>query len=664
MRLESMEAKRTSKRCCPVRAFHVPCILLFFLCSFFVTSAVGQQPPEIEILSESPSEADLDRIEQWQDYLEHPIELNTASLSLLRSLPFLKEGEPEALIAFRNAYQEFTAVTDLLWVENLARDRATELLPFFYVKEPSVGRFHRRQVDVLQRASFRATRGAKTKKNTLGSPLSLETRIDYHAGDVLRLALRGRKQPYEPFATRVNPYGYSSYAGFMQTTFSGKWLERVVLGNFSYLAGYGLTFSSSNYSFPTQRPLSNQGDRYLPRGCFATPTSATPFGLAVTSGLGSSLLLTLGFSYRPVNATYREQNGKRLLRTVDIAGAFDTPARQKWRNTTRETLGVIDLKWQRRHYSLGIASAYDYFRDPFLAATSSTAELKLQSQWRVGLYGQYCWKRFQCWGEFAQGSLQSAGRWKKVWARNSTLLAAEYATVRYGTWSAELYHYGEENPSRYQRNFSRVSHPRGRWGANLYYNFWLLQGTQFAATYRFHRGFLEKAWRHEVELAADRPFAAGRSLFLRYKTYYRVPIYTMRHDVKVRFSYPLTSAFTAISQCQVAVANPKDRRGIAPPSIFLSQRVDYRTRSLTLALLVAGFYGGAHPAVIYYGEPSFRYTSPIHALRKTGGHLVLLSHIRFAKYWMLGCRMGGSFEPQPWRITTYDAQLQLAMAWK
>lgn len=638
---------------------------LFLVAFLFTTNTQGQtSPPELEIFSETPSEADIDRIEQWQDYLEHPIELNTASLSLLRSLPFLKEGEPEALIAFRNIYREFAAVTDLLWVENIARDRATELLPFFYVRESAIGVFHRQQIDVLQRASYRTVRSVKTKKNTLGDPLALETRIDYHAGDVLRLALRGRKQPYEPFATRVNPYGYSSYAGFLQATLAWESLPRIVLGNFSYLAGYGLTFASSNYSFPTQRPLSYQGDRYLPRGCFATPTSATPFGVAVTSSLGSSLLLTLAFSYRPVNATYREQKGKRLLRTVDITGAFDTPARQKWRNTTRETLGVLDLKWQRQHYSLGIASAYDYFRDPFLISTSSTAELKLQSQWRVGLYGQYRWKRFQCWGEVAVGNLQASERWANVWERNSALLAAEYATVRYGTWSAELYHYGEENPSRYQRNFSRSIHPRGRWGANLYYNYCLLQGTQFAATYRFHRSFLDKAWRHEIELAADRPLAAGRSLFLRYKTYYRVPIYTMRHDVKVRFAYPLTSSVTAISQCQVAVANPKDGRSVAPPSIFLSQRLDYRTPSLTIALLAAGFYGGAHPAVIYYGEPSFRYTSPIHTLRKTGGRLVLLSHIRFAKYWTLGCRLGGSFEPYPWRITTYDAQLQLAMAWK
>ena len=145
-----MEARRTSKEYSLIRAFHVRCVLLFFLCSFFVASAVGQQPPiEIPILLEVPSEADLDRIEQWQDYLEHPVELNTASLSLLRSLPFLKEGEPEALIAFRNIYREFAAVTDLLWVENIARDRATELLPFFYVRESAIGVFHRQQIDAL-----------------------------------------------------------------------------------------------------------------------------------------------------------------------------------------------------------------------------------------------------------------------------------------------------------------------------------------------------------------------------------------------------------------------------------------------------------------------------------------------------------------------------------
>ncbi len=150
--------------------------------SFFVASAVGQQPPiEIPILLEVPSEADLDRIEQWQDYLENPIELNTASLSLLRSLPFLKEGEPEALIAFRNMYREFAALTDILWVENIARDRATELLPFFYVREPTVGLFRRQQVDALQRVSYRSLRGEKAKKNTLGDPLAPQVSF-FHSG--------------------------------------------------------------------------------------------------------------------------------------------------------------------------------------------------------------------------------------------------------------------------------------------------------------------------------------------------------------------------------------------------------------------------------------------------------------------------------------------------
>ena len=119
-----------------------------FFITFFITTVVAQTPPELDIFSEAPSEADLDRIEQWQDYLAHPIDLNTASLTLLRALPFLQEGEPEALIAFRERYQTFSSTTDLFWVETLSRDRALELLPFFCVKEPLVGRFYKQQVEV------------------------------------------------------------------------------------------------------------------------------------------------------------------------------------------------------------------------------------------------------------------------------------------------------------------------------------------------------------------------------------------------------------------------------------------------------------------------------------------------------------------------------------
>lgn len=653
-------------------ALKTPCayILFLFLALAFTTTIQGQTPPpEQEIVSEEPSEADLDRIEQWQDYLAHPIDLNTASLTLLRSLPFLREGEPEALIAFRERYQTFSATTDLFWVENLSHDRASELLPFFCVKEPLIGRFHKQQAEVLQRVSYRAVRGVKTKKDVLGNPLALETRLDYRAGDALRIALRGRTLPYEPFGTRVNPYGYASYAGFGQITFEGESPARLVVGHFSYLAGYGLTFSSSRYAFPSQRVLSPQGDRYLPRGCFATPTSATPFGVAVTSRLGRLLLLTVGLSYRPVNASYREVKGARRLRTVDISGAFDTPSRQKWRNATRESLALFDLKLLRQRYALGLAGVYDHFRDPFLASTSP--ELKLQTQLRLGIYGLYRWRRLQLWGELAEGGLHPKtffGKKERAngWAQASTLLAADYKTTRYGSWAVELYRYGQENASRYQRNFSRASHPRGRYGGNLYYHLWMLQGMQLSAIYRFHHSGLEKAWRHELALAADVPLSAGRTLLLRYKTYYREPVYAARHDLKVRFAYPLSHTLTASSLCQLALGNQRATRRFVPPSFFFAQRIDYRAHWITLSLFAAGFYGGKYPAVIYYGEPSFRYTSPIHSVRRTGGRAVLLSRFRLGDYWALGFRLGATFEtsPSPSRLAAYDAQVLLSMAWR
>lgn len=387
--------------------------------------------------------------------------------------------------------------------------------------------------------------------------------------------------------------------------------------------------------------------------------------------MGRALLFTVGFSYRPVNATYREVKGVRRLRTVDISGAFDTSARQKWRNATRESLAFFDLKWLRQRYTLGVAGVYDHFRNPFLTTTSSVTELKLQTQLRLGIYGLYRWRRLQLWGELAEGGLQPKTFFGKKergngWEQASMLLAADYKTERHGTWAAELYRYGKENASRYQRNFSRASNPRGRWGGNLYYHFWTWQQTLFTAVYRFHRSLLEKAWRHELALSTDVPLSAGRTLFLRYKSYYREPLYAARHDVKVGFTYLLSRTLTASSQGQLALANQRATRRFVPPSFFLAQRIDYRAQWVTLSLFAAGFYDGKYPAVIYYGEPSFRYTSPIHSVRRTGGRLVLLSRFRLGDYWALGFRLGATFEtsPSPSTLAAYDAQVQLGMAWE
>ena len=81
------------------RSFTFPFIGLFyslfatiFFFFFVVIPTAAQSLHESAILSEVPSEADLDRLEQWQYYLAHPIDLNTASLTLLRTLPFFARG--------------------------------------------------------------------------------------------------------------------------------------------------------------------------------------------------------------------------------------------------------------------------------------------------------------------------------------------------------------------------------------------------------------------------------------------------------------------------------------------------------------------------------------------------------------------------------------------
>ena len=110
----------------------------------FVTIGVKAQHDSLQrvyetlgIAAEELTEEDFERIDYWAEYAAHPLDLNTVTLQQLQSLPFLEEGEAEAIGQYKECNQCFTSVYDLAWVEGFTKDRARFLAMFFLRRDAS-----------------------------------------------------------------------------------------------------------------------------------------------------------------------------------------------------------------------------------------------------------------------------------------------------------------------------------------------------------------------------------------------------------------------------------------------------------------------------------------------------------------------------------------------
>lgn len=632
-------------------------LFLFILfCSTWVKAQRDTVREFYEILGIAPedlAEEDFERLDYWQEYIAHPLDLNTLSLSQLQSLPFLEDGEAELIWQYRERYQSFASVYDLAWLEGLPKTRARFLAAFFCVGTPPP----HKALNILQQVGYRDKPPAK--KKALGVPLFRETRFTYTSSLSLRLGVRGRNIAGEPFGSSYNRFGYANYSGYAEYTSSGRQPLRIVVGNYVFRVGYGLIFNASQLGFPAERIHSLSGEKELPRGTFATTSSATPLGIAINTRFVEHLSVTLSTSYRPVNATYTMHGGERYLCTVDIAGAFDTEARQKWRNVAREAITLLDLKYTAPRFKLGIAGVYDSFNTPFLPAqrqpNNPATELKSRAMVRLGFYGMYRWHNARIWSEgvYTRVSEHSYGRWAYT-----ALFAGEYKTGRWGSIAAELYYYGMGNVARYQQNYSRAPHPRDRIGGNLYYAYWLTRSAKISVAYRLSQDLWERTrfslpQDHEFVCLGEWETLHQQTLQLRYKYRHRVKAHTsqdgaelstFRHDAKIRYTIPLGNTFSLVSQMQLVLASRKASQQFARPGGAFFQDIRYANRVFASTLRMAFFLLKETNAALYFGEPALRYTFPLHSARNSGVHFAVLLVTKPVQWLRLGLQIGSTFE--------------------
>ncbi|MEJ6796938.1 MAG: helix-hairpin-helix domain-containing protein [Flavobacteriales bacterium] len=218
----------------------------------------------IELLNEDldeNGEVDLTALfDSFNELLERPLNLNSASEDELRALFFLNEIQLQALIKHREKYGDFISIYELKQIRSLDKETIHLMLPFVVVAEKqavprrnvlSVFDGGRNELWMRYQRQFQDQRGFLQNEDGetpfKGTADRLYMRYRYTKGNRFSLGITGEKDAGEEFFTGSNPNGFDFYSGHLFYKNDG-FIKRVALGDYHAKFGQGLV-TWSGYAF-------------------------------------------------------------------------------------------------------------------------------------------------------------------------------------------------------------------------------------------------------------------------------------------------------------------------------------------------------------------------------------------------------------------------------
>lgn len=102
----------------------------FLLLLFGVSSLSGQESLEPLFEIEEPSEEDADYLQELQDLIDHPLNLNTVKMDDLMRIPYLTKQLAAAILQYRQENRRFQSKVELKNVPGITPDLYDQIRPF------------------------------------------------------------------------------------------------------------------------------------------------------------------------------------------------------------------------------------------------------------------------------------------------------------------------------------------------------------------------------------------------------------------------------------------------------------------------------------------------------------------------------------------------------
>lgn len=404
--------------------FHIA-LITFLCCSSLVFSqdknSVIQQ--RIEFISEQleSEEIDLTDVVEILTYrLEHPLNLNGATIESLSELNLLTDVQINDLMLHRKKFGNFISIYELQSLKYWSLETIYLILPFVKVDD-KFDQLHVSLKEALKFGTFEAflryqripeeKRGyddvsdsVKATSNSYyyGNADRYYTRLRFSYRTNLSVGVTAEKDPGEQFFQGAQKNGFDFYS--MHAFYSGgKYLRAVALGDYQIQIGQGLNLWSG-YAFGKTADVTNVKKTANPIKPY-TSVDETRFmrGAAVDLGFKDFQLTTFA-SVKKVDASVSIDSlldDIEFVSSINLTGFHRTNSEIARQDGLTEMIYGGNLRYDKRSFHIGAAGVSYGYDKPFVKAVQpyNQFDFRGKNTFAGSVDYSYVFRNFQFFGE-------------------------------------------------------------------------------------------------------------------------------------------------------------------------------------------------------------------------------------------------------------------------
>lgn len=422
-------------------------LIQWVCCMLFPALLVAQTPAtqpasstteqQLEAVTEGNDDIETEDdsfLQQMQQFLNDPVNLNTADATVLKEMMILSPGQVENLISYRNLFGKFISIYELQAIPGWDVRTIERLRPYITVNtnprllgtladrlKDGTHTILLRGTQVMEQAKGYRLDSSTTKNYYPGSPQRIFVRYKYQYKNLLQYGLVGEKDAGEEFFKGSQKSGFDFYSFHFFARNIGI-IKSLAIGDFTVNMGQGLTqwqslaFKKSpdvtniKRQLPVLRPYNSAGEINFHRG------------IGITLAKNHWELTAFG-SYRNIDANFTVDtlNNEDFVSSLQTSGLHRTNSELSDKGIQRQIAFGGNLAYNKNRFHFGLNAIHYDFKLPIKKAEDpyNAYALSGSSFGNYSLDYSYTFKNLHFFGEAA-----FTNKWDKAFVNGLMLSVA------------------------------------------------------------------------------------------------------------------------------------------------------------------------------------------------------------------------------------------------
>lgn len=573
----------------------------------------------------------------FEDYAEHPLNINVLRREDWQHFPFLSAQQIEDIDAYLYRYGPMKSLGELAMIESLSWYQRQLLSCFVYageVKErgwPALGdlaRYAKHEVVGAVKIPFYDRKG--DEEGYLGPKYKHWLRYTMRSGEWVKVGLVASQDAGEPFFVGRNKAGYDFYSFYLQMKNIGI-LKNLTLGRYRLHFGQGLILNN-DFSFGKLASLANMGrTSNAIRGHSSRYAANYLQGAAATLALGRHWEVSAFVSSRKIDATVKDG----AIQTILTTGLHRTQGEMNKKDVATANLWGGHLEYAYRGFHVGatgFSASYSMPLKPNKKPLYKRYAPEGSGFWNVSMDYGYVSHRWNLAGETATGScggtVATVNTVSYLFSDYFSLMALQrFYPYRYYSLYANSFSEGSDVQDESGVYLGANWSPSNRWQVMVYTD------VAYFAWPKYRTTGSTNSWDNLLDIAY-RPWEKWR-LAVRYRVKDKQGVLTQRGRVQAEY---VAEAWSSRTQCDLTISEKAKRsRGW-----MVSEKLACRYKWLRASLYGAYFHTDDYDSRIYGNEPGLLYAMSFGSYYGEGLRCALLASANMGKHWMVVAKYGAT----------------------